>query len=189
MGLRIAIAAAVAAAIIFGGCSGGSSSDASADGASQTIEASNPGEVEASKPFQKPGSNKEIVEFGQEASVEEREAASRVLEENLIARASGDWAAQCASLTPAAVKEVEQGAAAQGVKKGSCATELKGRAEPLQRSKPLRVNTMTGPIDALRFKGSRAYALYHGTGGQDYAMPMEKIDGEWKVDSLLTAAP
>ena len=43
---------------------------------------------------------------------------------------------------------------AQGVEKGSCAKELKGRAEPLQRTKSLRVNTMTGPIDALRFQGS-----------------------------------
>jgi len=172
------------------GCGGGSSSDASAQGSgSSEIEASKPGEGEPSRTFlSKSGENK-IPKFGREASADERAAASKVLEENLQAREAGDWAAQCASLTPGAIKEVHEGAVEQGAGSGGCTKELKARAEPLQRSQSLRVNTMTGPIDALRFKGHRAYALYHGTGSQDYAMPMEKIDGEWKVDSLLTETP
>lgn len=199
MGFRGRIAglmlfAALMAVIV--GCGGGSSSDAS-DGESQVsdsqasnkIEASQPGEGEPSQTFvAKRGSNR-IPKFGEEASAAEREAASKVLEENLKARESGDWAAQCASLSPEAINLVEEGAQAQGVAKGSCAKELKGRAEPLQQTKGLRANTMTGPIDALRFKGSSAYALYHGAAGADYAMPMEKVDGEWKVGALLTEEP
>lgn len=82
------------------------------------------------------------------------------------------------------VKEVEEEAKERGARRGG-ATELKARAEPLKRSAAFRKNTMTGPIDALRFKGAPAYAQYHGVSGQDYAMPMEKVDGEWKVGSLL----
>jgi hypothetical protein len=184
-----AIVLALAVAVAVGGCGGGSSSSASeGEGQSDKIEASKPGESEPSRTFLAK-SKKNIPKFGEEASAAEREAASKVLEENLKAREAGDWAAQCASLTPSAVKQVEEGAAAQGVKKGSCAEELKGRAEPLQQTKGLRENTMTGPIDALRFKGRLAYALYHGTRGVDYAMQMEKVDGEWKVGSLLTQEP
>jgi hypothetical protein len=170
------------------GCGGGSSSDADADAQrseSDGIEASEPGEGEPSRSFLSKGDQNKIPKFGREASAKERAAASKVLEENLRAREAGNWSAQCASLTPEAIIEVKEGAVAQGVGGGGCAKELKARAEPLQRSKPLRVNTLTGPIDALRFKGRRAYALYHGPGGQDYAMPMEKIKGTWKVNSLL----
>jgi len=188
MGFRGAVAGGilclVVVALMIAGCGGGSNSDASADsGGANEIEALQPGEPEASKVFLK--TKKKIAKFGEEASAKEREAASEVLEENLQAREAGEWAKQCSTLTPTGVKEVTQGAEAQGVKKGSCAEELKGRAEPLSRSKSIRENSMTGPIDALRFKGVSAYALYHGAGGRDYAMSMEKIDGAWKVSSLL----
>jgi hypothetical protein len=194
MGFRGAIAGAIvlalAAAIAVGGCGGGSSSSASeSDNGSDQIEAAKPSEGEPSRTFLAKSEEKKTPKFGQEASAQEREAASKVLEENLVARETGDWATQCATLTPAAVKFVKEGAEAQGIKGAGCAEELKARAEPLAQSKSLRVNTLTGPIDALRFKGSRAFALYHGTGGVDYAMPMEKVDGEWKVDSILTEEP
>ena len=108
-----------------------------------------------------------------------------MLEENLKARESADFATQCETLSSSGVREVEEGAKEQGVQGGGCVKELKARAEPLERSAVYRKNTMTGPIDALRFKGVHAYALYHGVGGQDYAMPMVKVDGEWRVGSLL----
>jgi len=169
------------------GCGGGGSSDASGQASKSIgIEASKPAEGEPSRTFLAKSGENQIPQFGKEASAKERAAASKVLEENLRAREAGDWAIQCASLSPTGVEEVKEGTGGQGAGGGGCAKELKARGEPLQRSKVFRVNTMTGPIDALRFKGNRAYALFHGTGGQDYAMPMEKIDGEWKVASLLT---
>jgi hypothetical protein len=174
-------AIAIALAIAIAGCGGDSS--ASDSGQSNEIEAIGPGEPEPSKAFLK--SKKRFASFGQEASAKEREAASKALEENLKARQSADFVTQCDTLSPGGVKEVEEGAKEQGVQGDGCAKELKARAEPLERSKVYRKNTMTGPIDALRFEGARAYALYHGVGGQDYAMPMEKVDGEWKVGSLL----
>lgn len=45
---------------------------------------------------------------------------------------------------------------------------------------------MQGPIVALRVQGPVGYALFHGKGGQDYAMRMEKENGKWKVGDVLT---
>jgi hypothetical protein len=189
MGFRGRIGGLLTLAVLSGlaaGCGDSSSSANQAASKSNKIEASTPSEGEPSRAFLVKGKKNETATFGEEASAKERVAASKVLEENLQAREDGDWAVQCATLSQPATSEVKQGAAAQGVAGGGCAKELAGRAKPLKRSAPLRENTMTGPIDALRFKGSNAYALFHGTGGRDYAMPMEKVDGEWKVGAILT---
>lgn len=189
-GLSIALLTAVLIAVLVAGCgSGGSSSSSgstsSADSTSSSNDSSSTGTTEASAEFVKPGGKNKIAKFGQEAEATEREAASSVLEENLQARAAGDWSTQCSSLTASAKKEVEEGAALQGVISG-CAKELEAQAEPASQTKAIRANTMTGPIAVLRIKGNKGFALYHGTKGKDYAIPMEKEGGEWKVASLVT---
>lgn len=158
------------AAIAMAGC-GGSSSDA--------------GETEASKTFLSAKGKNKIVKFGEEADADEREAASEVLEENLKAREAGKWAKQCASLTVSQQKEAEETVNYFG-NNNSCVRSLLGQATPVSASAAKRANTMTGPIDALRVKGDRGYALYHGAKGKDYAIPMKKEDGEWKVDAIVT---
>jgi hypothetical protein len=155
--------------IAAGGCSGSSSSG---DSGSTT-------EPEASASFLKPGGKNRIPKFGEEASEDEREAASAVLEESLQARAAGEWEKQCETLTAARAKR----ATANGGG-GSCASALKVQASPLSQSQAARANTMTGPIDALRVEGDRAFALYHGKKGKDYVMAMKKEGDEWKVSSL-----
>lgn len=200
LGRRIVGVFVIAVAAIVVGCGGGGGSNSDTDRAgtevsqagqtevsqADQVEARKPSEPEASKTFLKKGSKNKIATFGEEASAKEREAASSVLEENMQARESGEWAKQCSSLSPGAIEDVKEIASTQGGKGGGCTKELEFRAQPLKLTKGLRANTMTGPIDALRFKGARAYALYHGADGRDYAMPMEKVDGEWKVDDLLT---
>lgn len=146
---------------------------------------SNANEPEASKAFLSPKGKNTIPKFGEEASSDEREAASAVLEENLEARAAGEWAKQCASMSVAAIKKVEGAAAYRNIPKG-CVSALKTQGEPKSETQSVRENTMSGPIDALRVKGEKGYALYHGTKGKDYAMPMEKENGEWKVGSVVT---
>lgn len=185
MGPRGSIVGALIAALLLTIVAAGCGSEASSDANANQIEAIEPGEPEAAKAFVSKGGENEIPKFGKEASAEEREAAYEVLDENLKARAAGDWAKQCATLSPLAKKEVSEGAAAQGVSGGGCAKELAGRAKPLKQTKSLRAYSLTGPIDALRFQGTKAWALYHGKRGVDYAMKMEKIDGEWGVGSLL----
>lgn len=163
---------AIAIAMSFVACGGGSSSDGD--------------EGEPSKSFLTKNGKNTIPTFGEEADAEEREAASEVLEENMKARAAGDWAKQCASLTVGAVKKLKGENEERGGALGTCVKDLEFQGEPKSASAVVRVNTLTGPIDALRVKGTRGWALYHGTGGSDYAMPMEKVGEEWKVGSLTT---
>jgi hypothetical protein len=187
IGLSIALTAAVLMAALAAGCGGGSSSSSGSSSSGGSTDSSS--EAEGSASFLKPGTKSKLPKFGQEAEASEREAASAVLEENLQARASGDWATQCSSLTAGAIKKVEETPTVfQGQKSrsSSCPKRLEAQAQPLSGTKSIRADTMTGPIAALRVKGNKAYALYHGANGKDYAMPMEKVGDEWKVDSLIT---
>ena len=169
--LPIAIVVAIA------GCGGGGSSTAKSTG-------SDPSSSAAGSEFVRPGGQNKIATFGQEAPATERDAASAVLTRSLRTREVGEWAAQCATLTPLLAKEIEESTPTSG--RESCAKSLRVEAEPLAGSSAIRADTLKGPISALRVEGSRGYALYHGTDGNDYAVPMRKVDGAWKVDSLQT---
>jgi hypothetical protein len=173
---------ALAAAVVFvlSGCGGGGSSGATSSDP-PTVAA--PG---SSKEFTKPGGENKFAGYGDEANTAEREAASLILEENFAARAAGEWPKQCASLSPKAIKKLEAATKA-AVPKGGGAQSLKAAAEPLSGTKKIRADTLQGPIDVLMVKGTSAYALYHGTGGKDYAVPMEKVNGEWKVGALVSS--
>jgi flagellum-specific peptidoglycan hydrolase FlgJ len=164
----------------------GSSSSSDSSGSEEESSDGSSGESGADNEFVKPGgkSKNPIALFGEEGDDAEREAASAVLEENLEARASGDWEGQCSSLAASVVKTVEEEA---GLKGGNaCAKALKASAEPVSRTKEARANTMTEPVAVLRVEGNKAYALFHGAKGVDYAMPMENAGGTWKVASLVT---
>jgi hypothetical protein len=39
-------------------------------------------------------------------------------------------------------------------------------------------------VGALRIEGDHGFVLYHGPGGEPYAMPMVMEGGAWKVGSL-----
>jgi hypothetical protein len=169
----VLIAAVLMAALAVGCGNSGSSSSTSAGGSSAE--------------FIKPGSKNVAAEFGKEANDAEREAASQVLEGNLQARAAGNWAAQCSSLSAAVQKELEVSpTVVGGGKPVSCAKSLETQAKPESATKEVRANTMTGSVAVLRVKGNKAFALYHGTQGKDYAIPMSKEAGIWKVGSVLT---
>jgi hypothetical protein len=173
------IIAALCAVATVGCGAGGSTSD----GGSTTGSAS----VEASREFVKKGGENKIPNFGKEADSAEREAASKVVEESLTARAAGDWAGQCATLSATAIKQIRETVPpAEG---RTCAKAIETEAEPEEQTQALRANTMTEPIAALRVKGSKGYALYHGAKGLDYAMPMEKEGNQWKVSALITVTP
>jgi hypothetical protein len=188
-----ALLAALAIAALIAGCGGGSSSSgsstSSSGASSPNSESTSPasessGGSEPSAEFFGPTGKNQTAEFGEEASDEEREAASEVLEENLEARAAGDWKGQCDTLSAAVAKNTAKQGEVANVK--GCAASLELLAQPPARTKAFRANTMTGPIDALRVEGNDGFALYHGAEGQDYSMQMEKEDGEWKVSSLST---
>ena len=161
------------------GSSGGSDSS-SGEEATQAVT--------GTKSFPHNPESKQYVAFGEEAASVEREAASAVLTENLKAREGADFAGQCSSLGKAGLETVVGALKASEVKsaKTKCPTQLKELAEPLSNTKEARTNTLSGPIAALRVKGAKAYALYHGNDGNDYAMPREKEGGKWMVGSIVT---
>jgi hypothetical protein len=172
----------VIAALLVAGCGGGSSSSSSptASGSATTASDSSEG-AEPSKQFLKPKGKNEIAEFGSEASVEERETASKVVEESLKAREEADFATQCETLSLKGIEEIP------GTKnRAECPKSLKSFAEPLSETKEARKDTLSGPIDAMRVKGEKGYALYHGTDKKNYAVPLEEEDGAWKVASVFT---
>lgn len=121
--------------------------------------------------------------FGEEAPSAEREEASEVLEENLSARASGDYTVQCETLAALVIRGIEKNGNTAVAKRG-CAETLESEAKKAPPG--LLENTMEGPIAALRKQGNLAYALYHGNNGTDYAMRMLLENGEWKVAATLT---
>jgi len=172
--------ALIGLALIVAGCGGGGSS--SSGGGSSSAPSSDPSaSPEPNAEFKTSHGGKKIVEFGEEGSLEEWEAANAVVVENLKAREAGDWAGQCKTLSQAGIEEI------RGTKKRSeCPARLKEIGEPLSRTKKLREDTLPGSIQVLRVKGNQAYALYNGNDGNDYAMPLIKEDGQWRVTRLTT---
>lgn len=172
------VVVAVLLAALLVGCGGGGSSgsDSSAGEAGRQF-----------KDPEGPKGKEAVATFGKESGETERSAASAILTENLVARQEADFGKQCATLGKRGLESVLgpwKSADAKEVSK--CAKALKGFAEPLSSSKAIRKNTLSGEISALRVKGRRGYALYHGNDGNDYAMPMEKEGGSWKVGSITT---
>jgi hypothetical protein len=175
------------------GCGGGNaggtgsrSSDTTSSSSKVTKpenETQNAAKDEPSTEFQGSGPNAELVKFGEEANTAERETVSSVVEDNLQARAAGDWESQCATLATPIVKGIEKTAKALGAGAG-CTKALEAQAKPAPAS--ARANPMIEPVAALRIEGPRGFALFHGVKGKDYAMPVLMEGGEWKVASLVT---
>lgn len=174
--LAATIAVVLLVAAFLAGCGGSSGGSASS-----------PAPAEASRQFLDPealeGGKEAVATFGKEASGNERAEASSVLEENLNARQAGDIAGQCATLGQRGLESVSQESAKNPSK---CVAELKKIAEPLSSTEKARKDTLGGEIDAFRIDGNKGYALYHGTDDKDYAMPMEREGGSWKVGGILT---
>jgi hypothetical protein len=174
-------------ALLVVGCGSGDSSSPPLSTASDTT--AEPGaagspdrssEVARNGEFIRPGGQNEIAQFGEEAAAVERDAASAVLEESLNARARGDWATQCSTLSAKAIEEVEE---FSKVKEG-CEKNLAALAQPLTESQPRRASTMIEPVAALRVQGNEGFALYHGKDATDYGIAMAKEGGEWKVGAI-----
>lgn len=165
---------AVCVAALCAGCgSGGSSGEVSAAISAPSAE------------FTEKGGNDVPASFGVVADGEEREAAEQILEESLAARAAGEWAKQCATLSAEAIGKIESDAPNFGGGKG-CMSGLRAEAKPLAQTKAVRADTFTGAVAVFRVKGKTGYAIYHGAKGQDYALRMEKEDGGWKVARVET---
>jgi hypothetical protein len=126
-----------------------------------------------------PGFSKEakLAAFGKESAEAERQEASQTLEENQISRAYGDFSRQCQTLAASVVEALERSGGGK-----SCGEVLRLEAKGMPRA--LLEDSFIGPVEAFRVEGNVGYALYHGTREKEYAMKMERENGEWKVVSV-----
>jgi hypothetical protein len=171
--------ALILAAAISVGCGGRGSSTATSHGGDTVTRASGAvqSDTGAGDGFIVPGGDNSIQRFGREAPASERKAASEVLESYMQARASEQFVEECIYLARTAVEPLEK--LAPSAPRG-CVVALSA----LGSSASTGSDAMIGPVGSLRIGGGRAFALYHGSGGIDYVMPMVKEGGAWKVASL-----
>jgi hypothetical protein len=157
------------------GCGG--SDPAADDGTAEGEISSN--STGASREFVIPGGDNTVPYFGHEAGGAEREEASKVVEAWDRARVAKNWRRDCSYLSQAYIDNLVTDA--EGVSKGeatTCVSALKFFGVVASGAVG---RTTTGPVDSLRVSGDRGYALYHGPGGRDWVVPVEKEHGMWRV--------
>jgi hypothetical protein len=163
---------------IAGGCGGGSSAPAST---ATEKTAYPPGPT---RQFIIPGGDNVVQLFGHEGTLGERAEASKIIHGWMQARAYANWAMDCAYFSRSYAKMLRDDAfrVSNGIA-DTCPAALNFFGKEASGS---LVNTLTGPIDSLRVGAGHGYAQYHGKGGIDWIVPMDKENGHWKV---ANAAP
>ncbi|MBS1680027.1 MAG: hypothetical protein JST08_21880 [Actinobacteria bacterium] len=186
MGWGWGLLLACTACALVSACGGGGSSSSLGTGPNKSGREVSA--LQSSKEFVEPNKKistaNSIARFGKEASLEEREEANIVILKSYDARARGDFETQCETLDRAMVKELVN-AKFGGKKHHTCPETLHKFAEPLSKSKVFRKNNISGSIAALRVKGPKAYALYHGTDGSNYALGLVKEDAKWLLIAIV----
>lgn len=129
------------------------------------------------------GGDNSIVEYGQEASASEREAAATSLHAYLDSLVARRWAAACSYMSLGLIAGLEQ--LPQLAKQK---TDIEGCPEILEA---LNGNTPDSALQAgakadvvsLRAQGDRAMVIYRGPADRGYVMPMVREEGVWRVSS------
>jgi len=204
----LALLLALVSALGLAACGGGGSSNSSttstaASGATSTSSSSEPspkakegGSATFGKPhpretavtqaerrkagnaaaFVAPKSDNSVPTFGSEANTSERAQAEASLKSYLQARAREDWASACDQLAKSVREGYEKlGSSAKKAKAPGCAQVLASFSKGADLSDPL-----TGHLVSLRVHGINAFALFYGPGHQQYMVPMNREDGEWR---------
>jgi len=158
------------------------SKEASTEEASTEEGSTEEANTEEGKKEEGKKSKTSVATFGSDAAASEEEDAAAILAVSFRARANHDWAGQCATLAKNLAKEYEERASFYKVGK-SCAQVLGKEAE----GAPAKVlaDRFTGSLTAMRVKGNRGYAIFRGTDGKTYSMPMVLEGGSWKVGSVV----
>jgi hypothetical protein len=163
--------------LAFSGC--GSDSDTGGDGTEPTVMY--PRVHGPSREFLLADGDNAVQFFGKEATPAVRENASRVIHAWMRARVAEDWKADCRYLSAQYTKTlVEDANSVSGGKATNCVQTLAYFGDEASGTSG---NTLTGPIDSLRFRGNRAFAQWHGPHQIDWVLPMRIEDGVWKVES------
>jgi hypothetical protein len=123
-----------------------------------------------------------LLDFGEESSETEQEAAAGVVQAFYLDRARGDWQGTCAQLSQDTLAKIERLATTStGLADKSCPSFLEEFTRLSARER--RESTIVDP-GSLRQQNERGFLIYYG--GQEivYAMPLSKEGDAWKVDSL-----
>lgn len=128
--------------------------------------------------FSENGTN-DVQKFGVEASAAERQAAAEAVGGYIEGGAEERWAQQCQYLSKTIIEPLEKAVAAEGRGDESCAEILDaiGKRSPAYR----RADNMARAVGSLRVEGNRGYAIYWGTDGFEYGIPVSREGGQWKV--------
>jgi hypothetical protein len=130
-----------------------------------------------------PGGDNSVQEFGAEAEPSELEEAAAALHAFLDARAEGDWDTACEHLSASVIESVEQFGSQSGrPRAGGCAQLLAAVSGPA--TKEAREEAAIADVGAMRVEGDRAFLLYHGAGGVDYAILMTREGDGWRVGAM-----
>jgi hypothetical protein len=135
-------------------------------------------------PFATKTGDNSIQESGTEGSPSETQAAAAVLHAYLDARVSQRWSDACFYLSAGFAATIEAFAERYAKGKGvkSCPEVLEALATG--STQQALEETAHADVGALRIEGDHGFVLYHGAGGEAYAMPMVLEGGAWKVGSL-----
>jgi len=131
-------------------------------------------------PFLVKEGDNSIPTYGSEASASVRSEAEHVLSRYLRAREAENWPAACAAMSAQVAKQLALLSGQSG--KADCVNAYAALAE--RGSAAERADPMVGAIASLRVESPNAFALFFGSGKQQYMMPLEAEGGGWKVTQI-----
>jgi hypothetical protein len=113
---------------------------------------------------------------------ESDEQQARATVERLYAAiADGDAAKVCAQLNEKAQRQLEQGGL--GGKSGSCVDSFQQFLDEAEKAGGLNL-TLKAKVKSVKVSGDTAVAkVSFGGGGRNGDIPLEKVDGEWKLEA------
>lgn len=123
-----------------------------------------------------------LLDFGEEAGMEEREAGAAAVEDFFTARADGEWPQACAQLArPVLAKIAHLATSATDLQDSSCPSFLGAFTRLTAKEKK---DSEVVDAGSLREQGRRGFLIYFGAGKVVYSMPLNREGDAWKLASL-----
>jgi hypothetical protein len=111
----------------------------------------------------------------------DQEQARATVERLYDAIAEGDAKGVCAELNEKAQRQLEQGGL--GGKSGSCVESFQLFLDEAEKAGGLDL-TLKAEVESVKVTGDTAVAkVSFGGGGRNGDIPLEKVDGEWKLEA------
>lgn len=123
-----------------------------------------------------------LLDFGEEGSDTELEAAAKAVHGFFSARSREDWPVACAQLSQAVLAKIEHLA--------TSATDLADKSCPsflgafISLSDQERRDSTVVDAGSLRQREDHGYLIYYGAHEVVYAMPLSREGDAWKLASL-----